>query len=228
MPVVLCYGDSNTHGSVPNDGTGPWLRHDRRTRWPGRMADLLGPGWHVIEEGLPGRTTCHDSPFDGPHKNGLRLIGATLESHAPVDLVILMLGTNDLKALYSATAFDIAKGVRMLAQRVLASQAGPGFAPPRLLLVAPAPITEIGAAGEQLAGGAAKSRALAGRLAALAQEIGADFLDAGAVVAVSDIDGVHLCSSAHERLGEALADRLREMEPGFLRLKTGVQPGRMQ
>lgn len=212
MPVVLCYGDSNTHGSVPNDGSGPWLRHDRQTRWPGRMADQLGPAWHVIEEGLPGRTTCHDSPFDGPHKNGLRLIGAILESHAPIDLVILMLGTNDLKVLFAATAFDIAKGNRMLAQKVASSQSGPGFTAPRLLLVAPAPITEIGIAAEQLAGGAEKSHALAGKLALLAQELGADFLDAGTIVSASEVDGVHLSASDHMRLGDRIALHVASME----------------
>ncbi|MDD7970974.1 SGNH/GDSL hydrolase family protein [Roseinatronobacter alkalisoli] len=212
MPVVVCFGDSNTYGSVPNAGTGPWTRYDRQIRWPGRMAAVLGPDWHVIEEGLPGRTTCHDNPFDGAHKNGARLLPAILESHAPIDVFVLMLGTNDLKVLHAVSATDIEHGLRVLGQRVLASNAGPDQRAPRLLLVAPAPVAELGAAAERLAGGAAKSHRLGSMIAALAQELGAGFVDAGAHVQVSDIDGVHLSATAHITLGQVMAQAVRQMD----------------
>lgn len=214
MPVVLCFGDSNTYGSIPLGETGRWTRYDAQTRWPRRMAGLLGPDWDVVEEGLPGRTTCHDNPFDGPHKNGLRLLPAILESHAPIDIVVMMLGTNDLKAHFALTAFDIAKGVHTLARHILNSDAGPGGRAPRLLIVSPAPVDEVGARSESLIGGAAKSRRLAGMLAANARDLGVGFLDAGAVATVSPVDGVHLPPEAHDALAQAVAGALRAMRQG--------------
>lgn len=214
MPVVLCFGDSNTYGSIPLGDAGRWTRYDPQTRWPRRMAALLGDGWEVIEEGLPGRTTCHDNPFDGPHKNGLRLLPAILESHAPVDIVVMMLGTNDLKAHLGLTAFDIAKGVFTLGRHILNSDAGPDGAPPRLLIVSPVPVEELGARSESLTGGAEKSRRLAGMLAAHARDLGAGFLDAGTVAAVSPVDGVHLPPEAHAALAVAVADAVKGMQAG--------------
>ena len=207
--TILCYGDSNTYGSSPMTEDGSWFRYDRATRWPMAMAADLGEGWHVIEEGLPGRTTCHDNPFEGPHKNGLRLLPAALESHAPIDLLILMLGTNDLKAHLALPAPDIAKGIRTLLTRIAASEAGPDRRPPAVLVVAPVPVDEIGPRGESFAGGAEKSRRLAGMYAALAAEFGAGFLDAGQVARVSPVDGVHLSADAHLALGAAMAEVVR-------------------
>ena len=209
MRNVLCFGDSNTYGSSPLTASGDWMRYGPDIRWPRRMAALLGPDWHVIEEGLPGRTTCHDNPFEGPHKNGLKLLPAILESHAPIDVLVMMLGTNDLKAHLGLTAFDIAKGLRTLMLRIAASEAGPDRGPPAMLLVSPVPIEECGPTAESLAGGAAKSRRLAGLCDALASEFGAGFLDAGAFAEVSPRDGVHLEPEAHLALGEAIAAKLR-------------------
>lgn len=206
MPTVLCYGDSNTYGAGPMAADGTSERYGPDIRWPRVMAGLLGPGWHVIEEGLPGRTTCHDNPFDGPHKNGLRLLPAMLESHAPLDLVVLMLGTNDLKAYLGLTAYDIAKGLRTLIALIQRSAAGPGQAAPAILLIAPAPINETGPSREALAGGAAKSRAIGPLLKDLAQALGCGFLDAGAFVSVSARDGVHLDPEAHPVLAAAVAE----------------------
>ncbi|MGO4839576.1 GDSL-type esterase/lipase family protein, partial [Rhizobiaceae sp. 2RAB30] len=95
MRSVLCFGDSNTHGQVP--GMGPLDRYGPHVRWPGVLRAELGAGWHVIEEGLSGRTTVRDDPIEGAHKNGRTYLRPCLQSHASLDLVILMLGTNDLK-----------------------------------------------------------------------------------------------------------------------------------
>ena len=98
---VLCYGDSNTWGYIPVTGG----RYAPTVRWTGVMAEQLGPQFSAIEEGQSGRTTVWDDPLEGD-KNGLRYLPACLESHMPLDLVILMLGTNDLKARFSLTALD--------------------------------------------------------------------------------------------------------------------------
>jgi len=97
MPIILCFGDSNTHGSIPMRDRDDSRRFGPDERWPGVLRNELGAGWTVIEEGLPGRTTLHDDPIEGVYKNGLWYLRACLESHRPIDLMTLMLGTNDLK-----------------------------------------------------------------------------------------------------------------------------------
>ena len=109
--VVLCYGDSNTYGSVPGGGD----RFPRDVRWPGVLAARLGDGWHVVEEGLGGRTTVFDDPIL-PDRNGKTYLLPCLLSHQPIDLVVVFLGTNDLKARFSASPADIAGGVAVLTE----------------------------------------------------------------------------------------------------------------
>lgn len=185
-----------------------WFRYGPDVRWPGRLATLLGDDWHVIEDGLPGRTTCHDNPFDGPHKNGLTHLPVALECHAPIDLIIVMLGTNDLKAHLGLSALDISKGLRALLQRIARSPSGPSGAPPSVLVVAPVPIEETGPSAESLTGGAEKSRRLSNLFASVAAEFGAAFFDAGTVATVSPIDGVHLSPDAHLAIAEAMAKQI--------------------
>ena len=161
MKTILCFGDSNTHGSSPMFANGDWFRYGPDIRWPRRLASILGPDYHIIEDGLPGRTTCHDNPFDGEHKNGLRHLPVALECHAPIDLIIVMLGTNDLKSHLSLSAYDIAKGLSSLLRVIAASTAGPDGKAPEMLVVSPVPILECGPSAEGLIGGAEKSNRLA-------------------------------------------------------------------
>ena len=103
---ILCFGDSNTWGYKP-DKSG---RYDENTRWTGLLQKKLGSGYHIIEEGLCGRTTVfQDELREG--RRGLDLIGVTVEMHNPIDLMIIMLGTNDCKTRYRASASVIAKGL---------------------------------------------------------------------------------------------------------------------
>lgn len=211
MKTILCYGDSNTYGTKPMPNLDQKLRFGPEERWPRVMAAELGAGWQVIEEGHPGRTTVHDDPIDGAHKNGLAVLPAILESHAPIDLVILKLGTNDLKARFSVTANDIARSVEKLAALIRASDAGPAGRPPAVLMVAPPPAMEAGPLAGMFAGGAAKSRALAAEYAAAARHAGVAFLDAGQVVAVDPLDGVHYAASSHVALGKVMAAAVLDM-----------------
>ncbi len=128
--TLLCYGDSNTHGTLPMPTLDALGRYDRDTRWPGQLQKLL-PDWHVIEEGHPGRTTVHDDPIEGPHRNGLTVLPSILESHREIDAVILMLGTNDLKGRFSLNATDIALALEKLVLVIKASLAGPKSHPAR-------------------------------------------------------------------------------------------------
>lgn len=207
--TILCFGDSNTHGAIPLTSLAVRRRHPREVRWPGRLDAALGPGFRVIEEGHPGRTTVHDDPVEGAHKNGLAVLPALLESHRPIDLVVVMLGTNDLKARYAATPMDVALSVERIALAVRASPAGPEGAAPALLLVAPVPILEAGCLAEIFAGGAEKSRALAPRLRDVADRLGCPFVDAGRVASVDPLDGVHLGAEAHAAIADAVLDGVR-------------------
>lgn len=206
MPLrtLLCYGDSNTHGTRPLTQPGVLERFSWDERWPGILARGLGSDWRVIEEGLPARTTVHDDPIDGHHKNGLSYLRPCLESQLPVDVLLLMLGTNDLKARLSVTPADIASALQVLLEEIKRCNAGPDGATPRLIVMAPAPIEEVGFLGEIFAGGAAKSRQLAARYRQVAEAQGATFVDAGEIIQVSPVDGVHFEADQHRRLGEHL------------------------
>jgi lysophospholipase L1-like esterase len=207
--TILCFGDSNTHGTIALPSLGERRRHPRDVRWPGRLEAALGAGWRVIEEGHPGRTTLHDDPVEGAHKNGLTVLPALLETHRPIDLVVIMLGTNDLKARYALTPMDIALSVEKLALVVRASPAGPEGAAPRLLIVSPVPILESGCLAEIFAGGAQKSQALAPRLRDVAERLGCPFVDAGRAASVDPLDGVHLGPEAHATIADAILDGVR-------------------
>lgn len=209
---ILLFGDSNTHGTMPMPDLGFSGRFDREERWAGRLAKLL-PDWEVIAEGHPGRTTVHDDPIEGAHRNGLTVLPALLESHKPLDLVLVMLGTNDLKERFSVNAGDIALSLERLVRMILASGAGPGNGAPGVLLVAPPPIIEVGCLAGMFAGGAAKSLALADEIAAAAKRVGVPFLDAGQVVKVSPIDGIHYDASANPLLADAFAATIKAHFP---------------
>ena len=127
MKNILCYGDSNTWGCPPLED---WpittiTRFGPDVRWGSVMRSILGEGYWAVEEGLNGRTTVWDDPVEGEHRNGKPYLLPCLLSHAPLDLVILMLGTNDLKSRYSLSAWDIASGVATLIDLIQKSGSGP-------------------------------------------------------------------------------------------------------
>ena len=204
MKTILCYGDSNTWGAVPNENR----RYDLHERWAGVLRDALGGGFWLIEEGLSGRTTVHSDPIEGAHKNGLTHLPAVLESHVPLDLVIIMLGTNDLKMRFSVSAFDIAQGAGTL---VHAIQQGTWGNVPHVLLIAPPPLTKLTYFADMFAGGVEKSRQFAAEYRRVAGELNCAFFDAGTVVTTSDGDGVHWEAEDHRKLGFALVDVVRAL-----------------
>jgi lysophospholipase L1-like esterase len=210
MPrTILCYGDSNTHGTMPMPDLGAMGRFGRNVRWTGQLAALL-PDWQVIEEGLPGRTTVHDDPIEGAHRNGLTVLPAILESHRPIDVVILMLGTNDLKQRFSVNALDIALSLEKLVLAIRGSGCGPDGAAPGVILVAPPPILEVQDLGAMFVGGEAKSQQLGARIAAVARGLGVPFVDAGSLIGVSEIDGIHYDEPAMAALAQAFAQAVTD------------------
>ncbi|NPD15545.1 hydrolase [Xinfangfangia sp. D13-10-4-6] len=205
---LLLYGDSNTHGTMPMSEPGAMGRFAPRHRWTSLLAEDLSD-WQVIPEGHPGRTTVHDDPIEGPHRNGLTILPAILESHRPLDVVALMLGTNDLKHRFSVNAADIACAIERLVRVIRASGAGPMGGAPGVLIIAPPPIREVGPLAGIFAGGAAKSQHLGAELGAMAMRNGLPFVDLGGKVAVSDIDGIHYEAGAAPVIAALVADAVR-------------------
>ncbi len=207
---ILCFGDSNTWGYAPVSAE----RYPHDVRWTGVMAAQLGNCFNVVEEGQNGRTTVWDDPLEGGHKNGLMYLPACLESHHPIDLVILMLGTNDLKARFSLTALDIALGAERLVQTIQRSVWGVEGNAPDVLLAAPPPIDPKDDAGEMFAGAREKSDELARRYAEVADRCNCHLIDVGTIVAVDPADGIHYSREAHRQLGLAMATRVKALFPG--------------
>ena len=208
MKRILCYGDSNTHGTKPMRDQNDVARFALDERWPGIVAAELGTGFEIIEEGLPGRTTVHDDPIEGTHKNGKTYLLPCLESHWPLDAVILALGVNDLKARFGVGPSDIAASVGVLIDAVKNAAVFNGK-PPKILVLAAAPILETGWLGEMFAGGAEKSLTLAKHLEAVSASRQVTFLNIGAVAHVSPLDGIHFDATQHQAIGLAVAHQLK-------------------
>lgn len=213
MKNILCFGDSNTWGFIPESITSPCPeRHAHNVRWTGVLARELGADFRVIEEGQNGRTTVHDDPF-APARNGKSVLPAVLESHKPLDLVILMLGTNDLKAIFSVSPGEIATGVKILSQMILCSDAGNSGKPPRLLLLCPPAIGDtlhLPDIAAKFPNAQKDSRKLPKHYEALAALLGCAYLNTQTLVEPGS-DGIHMDASAHARLGNAVTTSVKEL-----------------
>ena len=213
MKTILCFGDSNTWGYDPvASASSPFpVRHPWMKRWTGVCAEALGDGFRVIEEGQNGRTTVHDDPLM-PNTNGQIYLPACLESHKPIDVVVLMLGTNDLKAKFNLSAGEIASGAGIFARSILRSEAGPDGGAPKVLLVTPPVIEDVSVLpdlGEKFAGAREKSLRFPGAYETVAKELGCQFLNTQPLIVTSKIDTLHLEESEHGKLGEAIAAAVR-------------------
>lgn len=205
---ILCYGDSNTFGTNPSGG-----RWGRCTRWTGRLQQLLGEDYYVIEEGFSGRTTVFTDPLV-PDRCGRDALPYALTCHRPLDLVILMLGTNDMKHLYSALPASIARGAGELVKMIRRFDYG-GFNAPQVLLVSPILLGEdiehsIFVDYGPEAYGYSLKMAECYRKVAIQQ--GCHFFDAASVAGPSAIDQLHMDAENHEKLAQAFAKLIKDME----------------
>lgn len=208
MKTILCYGDSNTYGYNPSN----CLRYDRSIRWPGHLQDVLGERFSVVEEGCNGRTTVTDDPVEG-WKNGLDYLKPCLNSHKPVDMVILMLGTNDLKEIFHKTAEEIAHDAGILVDVIQSFTAEKQGYLPKIILVSPPRIGE-GMPSSMFSNSftprtIAESGAFATYYGQVAKEKGCIFFDAASCVEPSEEDSLHLTAEGHLALAEALAEVVR-------------------
>ena len=208
---ILCFGDSNTYGYKP-DGTG---RFDENIRWTQILQKKLGSGYRIIEEGLCGRTTVfQDELREG--RRGLYLIGVTVEMQNPLDLMILMLGTNDCKTRYGASAAVIARGLEQVIRKARKSSSRPFD----ILVVSPIHLgkgvgepdfdPEFNETSE------AVSRNLASEYRKVALQNHADFLNAADFASPSATDREHLNEAGHAALAEAIYPKVLSMYSNLL------------
>lgn len=206
MKRVLCYGDSNTWGYNPITKD----RFDKDARWTGVLIRTLGNGYDIIEEGLNGRTTVRDDPIED-HKNGQAYLIPCLEKHRPIDLAILLLGTNDLKKMFHASTPEIAQGVGILVRIIQESNAGINGASPAVLVMAPPPVGKLTDFAKMFEGAKEKSQIFAKQYKRVADALGCAFFDTSTVIISSNVDGIHFEKGEHIKLGHAVATEVRKL-----------------
>jgi lysophospholipase L1-like esterase len=208
MTAVLCFGDSNTWGYAASTGR----RLGRWERWPGVLQRTLGDEVDVIEDGLNGRTTIY--PVAGePFRNGWDHLPVALQAHAPLDAVVIMLGTNDLFVPGVANAYLAAEGAMRLAEMVRSGWATPDQPIPAVLVLIPPPFAPMtGVWAEQAPGAEVASAAFGAAYRAMAEEWGEPpLLDLGELIASSPLDGIHLEAEDHAAIGGAVASAVRAL-----------------
>ena len=207
---ILCIGDSNTHGlcTDPSESADHGNRYNEEERWTCLLQKALGEEYLVIEEGLSGRTCVYDDP-DMDSVNLLPVLHALLNSHEPLDLVILMLGTNDSKVKFNTDAKKITKGMQILVEEAKSVPCW-GKNGPKILIVAPVPIEEGVIYPDFNEKSVETTKTLAREYAFLAVAERADFLDAGGCELTS-VDHVHLTKRGHRQLAERMEAAVREI-----------------
>lgn len=203
---IVCFGDSNTHGYRASDDG----RYDEQERWTCLLQKQLGDNYLIIEEGLSGRTTCFSDPI---HEglSGLDYIYPCLMSHEPVDLLVIMLGTNDTKERFGASAACIALGLKRLIAKAASTFDAWRTGRANILVVTPKSIDkryEATQVGKTMGMGCAeKSEGLAQEFEGIASQMGCHYLDANTVVAEQNhYDFMHLTKEGHQELADALAE----------------------
>lgn len=208
---ILCFGDSNTWGYIP----GTAQRYSRQIRWPGKLQELLGEEYYVIEDGQNSRTVVWEDPVTG-HKNGLDYLIPCLEAHKELYGVVIMLGTNDLQQRFQLNGFNVVRSMERMIHAVKFSGVGLLGEAPKLLMIAPPLIRDNlyeTPMGENLGEGCIqRSHEIAPHLELLCQQENILFLDGESVAKASLVDAVHMDEMGHQSLAEAVYRILLDME----------------
>ena len=210
MQHVLVYSDSLSWGIVPTTRK----RLDFEQRWPGVMEMSLcasGQKVRVVEDCLNGRRTVWDDPFK-PGRNGLVGLAQRIEIHSPLELVVLMLGTNDFQSMHEYNAWHSSQGISALVSAIRTAPIEPGMPVPQILVVAPPAIrTPKGPIAPKFEGGEVKCVGLSATYRRVCEEVACHFFDAGDVITSSNVDGVHLDLEQHLALGNAVAEVVKPL-----------------
>jgi lysophospholipase L1-like esterase len=194
MRTLLCFGDSNTWGYVPGSNG---RRFPREARWPVRLQAALGEAWEVVAEGLSGRTATMDSPV-AEGRNGLPYLVPCLQSHAPVDLLLIFLGTNDVGERFALPERDVARSVGRLIKVARSAEAGPDGAAPEILVVCPPPFD---------------GHRLGPHFAEVCAELDCELIDLDGVASYVELadDVEHLDETGHAAVASAVEARIGRM-----------------
>lgn len=207
MKQILVYSDSLTWGIIPNTRE----RLSFNDRWPGVAENLLNKNernYRIIENCLNGRRTAWEDPIK-PGRNGLLGIEQIIEIHSPLELVVIMLGTNDFQSMHANNAQHSTQGIRSLIVAIRQAPIEPGMPKPPILLIVPPPIqTPKGPIAGKFEGGNIKCQGLAAEYEIVANDLDCSFFDSSSVTASSEVDGVHLDKQQHHILGKAIADEI--------------------
>ncbi|WP_213608410.1 GDSL-type esterase/lipase family protein [Pseudoalteromonas sp.] len=199
---ILCFGDSNTFGVSPVDGK----RLSETERWPILLKQQLGIGFEVIEAGQPNRTLVKDPPFNGD-KSGIKYLKPYLEAHT-VDVVIIQLGTNDLKARFALSAIDIGKALEELISAIKAFYHCKTI--PKIIIISPPKVHEVGSYKSIYAGAGKKAEQLSIEFKAVADRHTCEFLDCYPLIQSCKKEGIHLPVSAHGELANRLTPIIKK------------------
>lgn len=206
---ILCFGDSNTWGAVPGESS----RFPDEVRWTGVLQKGLGDGYQVIEEGYNGRTSVHDDMVEG-RLSGLTYFAPCIDSQSPLDLIILMLGTNDLKERFGVGPKTIAAGFGRYLDVIKTT---PMYGKqPKVLIASPIFVGtsyKSHALFHDMFGEDAveRSEGFAEAFREFAQEAGVYYIDAAEYGKPSEKDGIHMEAEYHEKLGKAFAEKVKEI-----------------
>ena len=204
---ILCFGDSNTWGYIP--GTGE--RYPVNIRWTGILQNKLGNNYWVVEEGLNGRTTVIDDPKK-PYRNGKEYLLPCILSTNPIDLVILFLGTNDLKERLNRTPNQIANGAFELVQLINKVGQNRNGSPPQIILVSPPIINEtVPGVKKNYLGAEEKSKRLASLYEKVANKTNSIFVNSALFADPSEVDGYHFNKQAHKKVAETLYNKIKNI-----------------
>lgn len=209
---IVCFGDSNTWGYIPVTSQ----RYDENTRWPALLQSKLGyEDYTVVEEGLTGRTTVFDDPFD-PELNGLKTMPAILRTAAPIDLLVFMLGTNDFQShIPAGNPVSTARAVQYMLEIARTLPLDREGEKMKILLISPIEITEDRLTFKDNdvtdAQSIANSRELGKHMAIVAQQLGVEFLDAAQYIKPGKVDGVHLDEVGHAKMAELVYEKVKAM-----------------
>lgn len=217
MKTVVCYGDSNTWGLISGSRNTELMlakRLNRNQRWTGILQELLGSEYIIVEAGLTGRNICFDETrFTRPSRNGIKTLPLILEMNYPIDLVILMLGTNDTQAEFVPSTEKITLAMQEMIRFIKKSHFGPDFKSPQVLLISPAPIKKIDSVDFNLFfndNSILISKELSSSYKELAQQENCSFLDAAQFVQI-DQDGIHIDMSSQKNLALAISLKVKEI-----------------
>lgn len=199
--TIVCYGDSNTWGRVPKAG-----RYPRSIRWTGVLQKLLGDSYELVSEGVSGRTFAVVDP-ENPWRCGISHLKSILRNNLPIDLVVIMLGTNDVKDKFNLEVEDIAKHLQQTIDLIRTEEVK------NILVVCPPDIVvpESGIPDPRYIKGANKMKKLPEVLKKVAEKNDCNFVDAGQYIVSSKIDGFHLEPKAHKKLAETLKEEILRM-----------------